>query len=108
MLLMVVPSQTMRANVRAIKPFLRGKPIIVSGAKGLELGTLLRMTEVLAQELGEERKERLAAISGPNLAKEIVAGKPATTVIGATNPEVAARAQELLTGGASASTRTPT
>src|SRR5437762_764075 len=99
MLLMVVPSQTMRANIRVLKPFLRSKPIIVSGAKGLELGTLLRMTEVLAQELGEECQNRLAAISGPNLAREIVAGKPATTVIGSTNPEVAARAQMLLTGG---------
>jgi glycerol-3-phosphate dehydrogenase (NAD(P)+) len=99
MLLMVVPSQTMRANIRAIKPFVRGNPIIVSGAKGLELGTLLRMTEVLAEELGEDCKDRLAAISGPNLAREIVAGKPATTVIGSTNPEVAARAQELLMGG---------
>jgi glycerol-3-phosphate dehydrogenase (NAD(P)+) len=102
MLLMVVPSQTMRANIRALKPVLAGASrgaIVVSAAKGLELGTLLRMTEVLGEELGAEWEERLAALSGPNLAKEIVANKPATTVIGSCNLETAQRAQELLTGG---------
>lgn len=100
MLLMVVPSQTMRENIRNLKPYLSSnKPIIVSCAKGLELGSLLRMTEVLEQELGKEWKGQLGALSGPNLAKEIVAGKPATTVIGAEDKDVAHRAQELLTGG---------
>ena len=99
MLLMVVPSQTMRDNIRALKPFLRGNPIVVSGAKGLELGTLMRMTEILAEELGDEWRDRLAALSGPNIAREIVAGKPATTVVCSTNPAVATRAQELLSGG---------
>jgi glycerol-3-phosphate dehydrogenase (NAD(P)+) len=98
-LLMVVPSQTMRANIRTLKPFLNNNLIIVSASKGLELGTLLRMTEVLREELGDDCRDRLAAISGPNLAREIVAGKPATTVIGSTNPDVATRAQSLLTGG---------
>lgn len=102
MLLMVVPSQTMRANIRSLKPYLAGmnsEAIIVSAAKGLELGTLHRMTEVLGEELGPGWESRLGALSGPNLAKEIVANKPATTVIGASNLETAQRAQELLTGG---------
>lgn len=99
-LLMVVPSQTMRANIANLKPHLKNKQtIIVSAAKGLELGTLLRMSEVLAQELGGEWAERLAAISGPNLAKEIVAGRPATSVVAADSAEVAQRVQEALTGG---------
>jgi glycerol-3-phosphate dehydrogenase (NAD(P)+) len=99
MLLMVVPSQTMRANARALKPYLRSGTIVLSCAKGLELHTLLRMTQVLAEELGEEHARSLAALSGPNLAKEIVAGKAATTVIAASDLDVARRAQELLTGG---------
>jgi len=95
-----VPSQTMRTNIRALKPHLREQQtIIVSAAKGLELSNLLRMTEVLADELGADWKSRLAALSGPNLAKEIVAGRPATTVIAAEDSEVAKYAQELLTGG---------
>lgn len=100
MLLMVVPSQTMRANIAMLKPYLTDdSTIIVSCAKGLEVGTMLRMSEVLAQELGAEWQHRLAALSGPNLAKEIVAGRPATTVVASTSLEVAQRAQELLTGG---------
>ncbi len=100
MLLMVVPSQTMRANIRSLVPYLApGKTVIVSAAKGLEVGTMLRMSEVLAQELGPAWLERLAALSGPNLAKEIVAGRPATTVVASANIAVAQRAQELLTGG---------
>lgn len=99
-LLMVVPSQTMRANIKKLKPYLMDrKPLVASGAKGLELGSLLRMTEVLAQELGEEYAGKLAALSGPNLAKEIVAGRPATTVVAAHDLEVAGRVQETLTGG---------
>jgi glycerol-3-phosphate dehydrogenase (NAD(P)+) len=99
MLLMVVPSQSMRANARALKAYLPAGTIVLSCAKGLELNTLMRMTEVLADELGEERARSLAALSGPNLAREIVAGKAATTVIAAAEPDVARRAQELLTGG---------
>jgi glycerol-3-phosphate dehydrogenase (NAD(P)+) len=100
MLLMVVPSQTMRGNIQGLKPHLDGgKSIIVSAAKGLELGTHLRMTQVLAEELGEDWSGRLAALSGPNLAKEIVAGRPATTVIASEDLAVAQRAQSLLTGG---------
>ena len=100
MLLMVVPSQTMRANARTLKPYLSGSnPIVVSASKGLELNTLLRMTEVLAEELGESYKDNLAALSGPNLAKEIVVGRAATTVVASQNAQVAQRAQELLTGG---------
>lgn len=100
MLLMVVPSQTMRSNIRGLKPYLSDKkPVIVSAAKGLELGTLQRMTEVLGEELGEEWAGRLAALSGPNLAKEIAANRAATSVVGAREPETAQRVQELLTGG---------
>jgi glycerol-3-phosphate dehydrogenase (NAD(P)+) len=100
MLLMVVPSQTMRANIRALKPYVEGAgPIVVSASKGLELKTLLRMSEVLCEELDESYGEKVAALSGPNLAKEIVAGKPATTVVASPNNDTALRAQELLTGG---------
>ncbi|MEA2575296.1 MAG: glycerol-3-phosphate dehydrogenase [Chloroflexia bacterium] len=100
MLLMVVPSQTMRANTLALKPYLHPeRTIIVSCAKGLELGTMLRMSEVIVQELGDEWAERVGALSGPNLAKEIVAGRPATTVIASTSLDTARQAQELLTGG---------
>jgi glycerol-3-phosphate dehydrogenase (NAD(P)+) len=57
------------------------------------------MSEVLEQELGDGHKESVAALSGPNLAREIVMGRPATTVVASHDPATAQRAQELLTGG---------
>jgi glycerol-3-phosphate dehydrogenase (NAD(P)+) len=100
MLFMVVPSQTMRANIRALKAHLQNcNPIIVSAAKGLEMGTLQRMTEVLRDELGDDSSTRLAALSGPNLAKEIVAGRAATSVVAAGSMDAAQRVQDYLTGG---------
>src|SRR5437667_4328038 len=99
LLMMVVPSQTMRANIRSVKPYLSGNTIVVSAAKGLELHTSLRMTEVIRQELGEGWAGRLAAMSGPNLSKEIAAGRPATTVVAAEDLAVAQRVQELFNRG---------
>ena len=99
LLMMVVPSQTMRANIRNVKPHITESPIILSAAKGLELGTSLRMSEVLVEELGPECSGQVAALSGPNLAREIVANRPATTVVAANDMAVAQRVQRLMNGG---------
>ena len=63
------------------------------------MDTLMRMTEVLADELGADWQGQLAALSGPNLSKEIVAGRPATTVVASTNIKAAQQVQACLTGG---------
>src|SRR3954451_8385194 len=74
---MVVPSQTMRANIGALKPYLRlNDQIVVSASKGLDSGSKYRMTQVIVEELGGEWASQVAALSGPNLAKEIVLGLP--------------------------------
>ena len=54
---------------------------LVSAAKGLEVGTARRMTEVLAEGLGRDPAHGICALSGPNLAAEIAAGKPAVSVV---------------------------
>ena len=79
--LLVVPTSRMRENARALAPHLRSDHIVLSGAKGLERGTHLRMTQVLDEELGDWGVSRLGALSGPNLAREIAEGKPATAVV---------------------------
>ena len=92
--LLVVPSQTMRENARAIAPLVEDA-IVVSAAKGLERGSLRRMTEVIREELGRKTAAPVCALSGPNLALEVAAGKPATTVVA--GPAVAAeRVRDLL------------
>lgn len=97
MIVLVVPSQTVRHNARALAPVV-GNAIVVSAAKGLERDSLKRMTEVVREELGAEAGERVCALSGPNLAGEIAAGKPATSVIASRNLAVAERARDLLMG----------
>ena len=96
-ILLVVPSQMMRANARALAPFV-GDAIVVSAAKGLEIGSLKRMTEVVADELPPAAASRVCALSGPNLALEVAADRPATTVIAGADLAAAERVRDLLMG----------
>ena len=75
-----IPSQTLRDNLRAIRDVVPGDAVIVSLMKGLERGTGARMTEVIQQELGT-RPDRIAVISGPNLALEIAKEQPTAAVV---------------------------
>jgi len=97
LILLVVPSQTMRENARAVAPLV-GNALVVSAAKGLERGTLRRMTEVVGDELPPAAAETVCALSGPNLAREIAEGKPATSVVAGRDPDAAQRARDLLMG----------
>ncbi len=93
-LLLAVPAQRLRANLRAIAPLLSPHTLLVSAAKGLEEGTRLRMTQVIGDELGPDRPS--AALSGPNLVPEIVAGLPAAAVLASRDAAIAAELQPLL------------
>ena len=67
---LATPSQTLRENLKEWAPLVAPDAVFVSLMKGVELGTLNRMSEVIAQETGAE-SHRIAVVSGPNLAKEI-------------------------------------
>lgn len=99
LLLIAVPSQRVRHVAESIArtPAAgQAHPVVVSAAKGLEITTLLRMTEVLEQTLPPNLRGRVCALSGPNLSHEIALGKPATTVVASTNVSAAEEAQKLL------------
>ena len=93
---LAVPSHSLRENARRIREGLPADAVVVSAAKGLDLESAARMSDVLAEELPERNHPGICALSGPNLAKEIVQGKLASTVIAGRTPEAAARAQTLL------------
>lgn len=95
-LLMAVPSQTMRSNIAQIKPYLPTETIVLSCAKGFERGSLKRMSEVLTEVLPDHATQ-IGALSGPNIAHEVLDGKPATTVIATPNQTAAEQAQRWLT-----------
>lgn len=100
MLVIAVPSSSFRDNVRPLVPYLPPGLITVSATKGLELSTGSRMAQVLEQELPTGLHKGICVLSGPNLALEIAAGKPASTVVASRRLEVASRAQALLMSGA--------
>lgn len=90
-----VPTQSLRAAVRACADRLDGK-IVVNAGKGLELGTLFRPTQVIAEELSGRAASTICALSGPNLSAEIVSGLPATAVLAACDPDTAEIARDVL------------
>lgn len=96
LLIMAVPAQTMRANIRLASPYLKPPMLILSAAKGLEMGEGKRMSEVIAEEVEPSLHPNICALSGPNLAREIIGGLPAVTVVAASTQEVAERIQQLL------------
>ena len=97
LVLIAVPAAHMRETAARISSMVRPDTIVVSVAKGIERGSLARMSQVLCEELPIE-PVRVCALSGPNLASEIAAGLPASAVVGAVDGAVGARVVDLLGG----------
>ena len=91
---LAVPSQSLRANLADWAGVLPNAVPLVSLMKGVELGTTKRMSEVIA-ELTGAGPERIAVVSGPNLAREIAEGQPAASVVACADEGTAARLQKL-------------
>jgi glycerol-3-phosphate dehydrogenase (NAD(P)+) len=89
---LAVPSQTLRGNLEGWAPLLHPHTVLVSLMKGVELGTAKRMSEVI-EEVAAVDRSRVAVLTGPNLAKEIAARRPAASVVACTDVEVAQRLQ---------------
>lgn len=96
MVILAVPSSSFRSNIRWIQGAISGTPILLSASKGLEMDTGKRMSQIVEEELPPTLHSRLAVLSGPNLAMEIVKGKPASTVIASGDSGIAQVAQQAL------------
>ncbi|WP_297611250.1 NAD(P)H-dependent glycerol-3-phosphate dehydrogenase [Nocardia sp.] len=81
---LAVPSQSLRANLAEWQGDIPGDATLLSLAKGIETGTLLRMSQVIAEVSGAD-PSRVAVLSGPNLAREIADRQPAATVVACTD-----------------------
>ncbi len=90
---LAVPSQSLRTNLPTFVPFLEPDAVLVSLMKGIELGTLERMSEVI-QEVADVDQGRIAVVSGPNLAKEIARREPAASVVACADDDVATMLQK--------------
>ncbi|MFE0045385.1 NAD(P)H-dependent glycerol-3-phosphate dehydrogenase [Streptomyces albireticuli] len=89
---LAVPSQTLRGNLSEWAPLLPSDTVLVSLMKGVELGTAKRMSEVI-EEVAKVSPDRVAVLTGPNLAKEIADRQPAAAVVACRDESVAKRLQ---------------
>jgi glycerol-3-phosphate dehydrogenase (NAD(P)+) len=92
MVVLAVPAQTLRSNLMQWQGLVPDEAVLVSLMKGIELNTAKRMTEVIAEVLGTPA-DRLVAVSGPNLAREIAERQPAATVVACEDDATAGRVQ---------------
>lgn len=90
---LAVPSSHVRATLRRLAPWLHPGAPILTVVKGIEDGTHLRMSQIVGEELPGRR---VAALSGPNLAREIAAGKPAGSVVASEDAGLAAELASVL------------
>ena len=95
--ILAVPSQAMRQNIKLVAPYLTKSVMVVSAAKGLELGSGKRMSQVIAEEINPRFRPNICVLSGPNLAREVLHRLPAATVVAADSGIVARKVQRLLT-----------
>lgn len=95
LVVVVVPSHGLRELVREAKPFLPASGPIVTATKGIENGTLMLMTDVLADELGAASTGRLCALGGPSFAREVALSMPSAVCIASAVGATAVEAQTL-------------
>ena len=91
--LLAVPSAHLRQTLQRLSPTLDANAPLLSLVKGIEAESHLRMSEVIGQELPGRP---VAVLSGPNLAREIAAGKPAGSVVASTDQALAGEMAALL------------
>ncbi|MGE5589998.1 MAG: NAD(P)H-dependent glycerol-3-phosphate dehydrogenase [Bacillota bacterium] len=92
LMVLAAPSRALRQVLALLRPLVRPETLVVSVTKGIEPDTLLRMSEVVAQEL--PHCPRVAVLSGPNFAIEVARRQPTATVTAARDPRDAVVVQE--------------
>lgn len=100
LLVVAVASVFIRSTIRTVSPYLKKDQILVSVAKGIESDTLFSMTEVIADELGETADKlslKLAALSGPTHAEEVIRNNPTTIISSCPDMETAEVIQDVFT-----------
>jgi glycerol-3-phosphate dehydrogenase (NAD(P)+) len=92
--LTVMPSHVCRSLYEQMLPCLRPEMIFVSATKGLEMESLMRMSEVIRSVLARRFAPRLAVLSGPSFAREVARGDPTAVVVASQDRNLAQRVQK--------------
>jgi len=94
----VVPSHVVRPVFQTLLPHVHPDMLFVSATKGLENGTLDRMTDVIREVVSPRFVPRVVVLSGPTFAREVAAGKPAAVVAASTDEEASRTVRERFSG----------
>jgi glycerol-3-phosphate dehydrogenase (NAD(P)+) len=92
-LVLTIPAQSLREALTRWAPLIPPHTVLVSLIKGIELGTSMRMSQVIAEVTGAA-PDRVAVVTGPNLAQEIAERHPAASVVACADQAVAERLQK--------------
>jgi glycerol-3-phosphate dehydrogenase (NAD(P)+) len=98
-ILSVVPSHTVRAVTKQLAPFLAADATIVSASKGIEIDTLMPLSEVFRDVLPKEFHNRLCFLSGPSFAREVAQKFPTAVALASYDPVIGKKAQEVFSCG---------
>lgn len=98
LVLSAVPSRYLRALYCGMLPHITPDMCFISATKGIENGTLLRMSSLVEEVIAPRFPPRIAVLSGPTFAQEIAGGEPAAVVIAANDTELAGSVQAALSG----------
>jgi glycerol-3-phosphate dehydrogenase (NAD(P)+) len=93
LVVLAIPAQTLRQNLAVWRDYIQPDAVIVTLMKGIEQGTKLRMSQVI-EEVAQVSADRVAVVSGPNLARELVQRMPAATTVACTDEAAAKRLQQ--------------
>ena len=93
--LFVVPTKAIRAVAQELISKMNTKPVIIHASKGLEQGTHKRISEVIAEEIPEEKRQAIVVLSGPSHAEEVAVHDITTITAASTDQTAAAYVQEL-------------
>jgi len=96
LVILAIPAQTLATNLTQWRDLMAPDSVVVSLMKGIELGTMRRMSQVIAED-GGIPAERVAVVSGPNLAREIALRAPAATTVACPDEASARRLQDACT-----------
>jgi glycerol-3-phosphate dehydrogenase (NAD(P)+) len=94
----VMPSHLARGLYKQMAPYLNPAMHLVSATKGLEIGTLMRVSEVIREVIGPRFSPRVAVISGPTFAREVARGDPTALVVASLDRELAESTQSAFSG----------
>ena len=94
--ILAMPSQTVRQNIKLVAEHLEKSMLVISAAKGIEIDSGKRMSQVITEEIDPNFHSNICILSGPNLSREIVGDLPAVSVVAAEDEAVAQKAQKLI------------